>query len=160
MIQVRAKTSRRPQCHAGGGLIDVYESRYRSLRREQAHASDPARRPSCARGLPSRPRSVRGVDLLPTGEVNRLDTALGEQAVDGLGVAVDGHTAAFGRLGEVFQHVGDDHQRVGLGGADQADRPALGPPGGIQRSRTSPPAASVVMRPSPFALARWAPFSS
>ena len=46
--------------------------------------------------------AFEGVDLLPTGEVNRLDTALGEQAVDGLGVAVDGHTAAFGRLGEVF----------------------------------------------------------
>ena len=38
--------------------------------------------------------------------------------------------------------------------------PRLAQPVAYRRSRTSPPSASVVMRPSPLALARWAPCSS
>ena len=97
------------------------------------------------------------VDLLPAGEVDRLDTAGSQQTVDGFRIAVSGHATAFGGLGQVLQHVGDDEQRVGLGGADQADRTTLGPTGGVQ---TLTPEASVVMRPSPFALARCARRSS
>ena len=62
------------------------------------------------------------VDLLPTGEVDRLDTAGSQQTVDRFRIAVSGHATAFGGLGQVLQHVGDDEQRVGLGGANQSDR--------------------------------------
>ena len=71
------------------------------------------------------------VDLLPAGEVDRLDTAgTSRRSMD------SGSRSAATRppsaLGQVLQHVGDDEQRVGLGGADQADRTTLGPTGGVQ----------------------------
>ena len=103
--------------------------------------------------------AFEGVDLLPTGEVNRLDTALGEQAVDGLGVAVDGHTAAFGRLARSSSMLVTIINASDLVEPIRPTGPRLAHPVAYRRSRTSPPAASVVMRPSPFALARWAPFS-
>ena len=72
------------------------------------------------------------VDLLPAGEVDRLDAAGCEQTVDGFRIAVNRHATTLGGLGQVLEHVGDDEQRVGLGGSDQADRATLGPTGGVQ----------------------------
>ena len=76
--------------------------------------------------------TLEGIDLLPASEVDRLDTTFRKQAVDGFWIAIGGHASALGGLGQILQHVGDDQQRVGLGGADQAHRTALGPTGGIQ----------------------------
>ena len=76
--------------------------------------------------------ALEGVDLLPAGEVDRANAALGQQSVDGFGVAVGCHTATFSGLGQILEHVGHDGERIGLGGADQAHRAALGPTGGVQ----------------------------
>ena len=72
------------------------------------------------------------VNLLPTGKVDRLDTARLQQSVDGLRITISGHTATLGSLRQIFQHVGHDQQRVGLGGTDQTNRTALRPTGRIQ----------------------------
>ena len=76
--------------------------------------------------------ALESVDLLPAGEVDRANAALGQQSVDGFGVAVGCHTATFSGLGQILEHVGHDGERIGLGGADQAHRAALGPTGGVQ----------------------------
>ena len=76
--------------------------------------------------------TLEGIDLFPAGEVDRANAALGQQSVDGFGVAVGCHTATFSGLGQILEHVGHDGQRIGFGGTDQTHWAALGPTGGIQ----------------------------
>ena len=50
--------------------------------------------------------ALESVDLLPAGEVDRANAALGQQSVDDSGSRSAAYTATFSGLGQILEHVG------------------------------------------------------
>lgn len=79
------------------------------------------------------------IDLLPAGEVDRLDTAGGQQTVDGFRIAVSGHATAFGALDRSSSMLVTMSSASDLVEPIRPTGPRLAQPVAYRRSRTCAP---------------------